>query len=148
MIIIKNNELNLQTLVDVINYKHLVEDLTEVITEYIINNQQRTVINGDEQNVFHISGLSNYHHDRLGTYLNRHLLKEKDAQAQLTAGQFAQYPGRHHWLQLDDLIIDIAISQFAQQEMDLLPPDNPLLGRHCFICDNPKNFFYNLYTAA
>jgi hypothetical protein len=147
MIIIKNNEINLLTMIDVINYRHLVEDLKEAIVEYIISNQQRAILNGAQQNVFHVSGLSQYHHDRLGEYLNRHLLKGNNLQASPTAGQFAQYPVRHNWLQLDDMIIDIAVSQFAEKEINLLPRNNELTKQHCFICDNPQNFFYNLYAT-
>lgn len=149
MIIIKNNELDLRSIVDVINYKHLVTDLQEAIIEYIIGNQQRTIIDGEPANVFHVSGFANQHHEKLSDYLNCNLLKYEPLQAELVGGHFAHYPGRHYWLQIEDLIVDITIGQFADKEIELLDQiRDQIQDQHCFISDNPRNYLYNLYTAA
>jgi len=148
MIIIKNNDLDLKTLVDVINYQSLVEELTETLKEYIVSHQQRVVINGSVANVFHISGLSSYHHENFADYLNRTILKNTRQQAHLTPGHFAHYPSRHHWLQIDDLILDLAISQFKNKPLPLLDTIPEARQTHCFISDNPRNYLYNLYAAA
>jgi hypothetical protein len=145
MLRIQNNQIEQQPLIDVINQYDFLDDLHLAINEYIIDNKQRTIIYGEPLEVFYVSGLAEHHHEALADYLNSTILKPTNQHAELTEGYFADFPNPHFWVNIDNLIIDIAIKQFADKSIDLFDSLKQLLDHQCFICDNPTNHFYQLY---
>lgn len=147
MIILKNNQLNFTPLIDVVNHNEIISDLSEQIVEYILENTHRAIVDGEPQCVFYASGMAEHHHSRLAHYLNKHVFRDL-LQAKTVKGSFADYPTSHHWIMADDLLIDLAISQFRDKEIFL--HDESLkekLDCHCFICDNVENPIYQLYQV-
>ena len=145
MLQILNNQIQCEPLVDVINNYAFLDDLKEAIDEYMFDNKQRTIINGEPIDVFYVSGLAEHHHDALADYLNSTVLKPTNNRTELSEGCFADFPVQHYWLKLGDIIIDITIKQFSDKHIDLSDKLKQLLDHQYFICDNPANLFYQLY---
>ena len=145
MIFIQNNQIQLKPLVDLINKYSFIDNLQDAIDEYMISNKQKTVIAGEPFEVFYVSGLAEHHHDRLADYLNSTVLQSAETKAEIVNGNFANYPIRHFWLEIGDLIIDVTIRQFADKNIELQDTLKQFLDHQCFICDNPENPFYQLY---
>ena len=131
--------------VDVINHEHLLEDLLDGVSEFISDNLSRAVIKGEQKKVFYVSGMARKHHSRLADYLNSRVLDKHKLESELAQGEFASFPTRHTWLKINDLIIDLTISQFKDKRIDTYAKIRQLLDSHCFMCDNPSNIIYRLY---
>lgn len=145
MIIIREPQFKFLPLIDVANGDS-INELSDLIVEYIIENKHRAIVKGKERSVFYASGLAEYHHEQLARYLNEHIFRQGNIQCRRVGGQFADYPMTHSWILAGELIIDLAIRQFYDKEIDL--PDEflrPQLDCHCFICDNAQNPIYQLY---
>ena len=147
MILIKENQITHEPIVDVIQNLEILSDLKQAIEEYIIDNQQKTIIAGEPCSVFHVSGLAELHHQKLAKYLNRIIFINQQETAMVHKGMFGNYPLSHHWIQVDDLIIDVTIKQFSNKSINLNETLRTLLDHSCFICDNAKNPFYQLYSC-
>ncbi|MBU1131927.1 hypothetical protein KKC32_01585 [Patescibacteria group bacterium] len=145
MLIITNNRFDLQSTVDVLNHDKLLPDLLEAIEDYIINSKVEAVINGVRTHVMHVSGFAQTHHLNLAKYLNSHVLHGYSARANMAKGHFANFPLLHYWLEIENMILDIAIRQFIGKPIDFPELMIPLLERHCFISDNEQNFIYRQY---
>ena len=145
MLTIKNNHFQLNPLVEIINDKIPIADICDAIEEFIVENKQRTIINGRPADVFYVSGHARRQHERLADYLNRTAFRNHELTAYPVKGSFADYPGSHFWLEARHLIIDIAIRQFFNKGIAL--PKDLDSSRHCFICDNQDNALYGLYSA-
>ena len=145
MLHVENNHIEQKSLIDVINKYGFLGALQEAIDEYIIDNKQRTIIDGEPKEVFYISGLAKQHHEALADYLNATVLKTINQHTELAEGYFADFPAQHYWLKLNDLIIDLALRQFYDKDIVLSDNLKQLLDHKYFICDNPDNHFYQLY---
>lgn len=131
--------------VDVIKHEHLLEDLLDGISEYVSDNLSRAVVGGKQEKVFYISGMARKHHMALANYLNSRILHKHKIESEIAQGEFANFPTRHTWLRINDLIIDLTISQFKDKRIDTYDKIRQLLDSHCFLCDNPSNIIYRLY---
>ena len=148
MLLLHNNQIQQPALCDLCENKHFAEDLDSAISDYIIDNSQKSISNNEFQTVFHISGLAKQHHFHLGNYLRKKFFHKSVSELRLQKGFFADCPIEHHWLQIDNLIIDIAIKQFINQNIAVNFILKELLNDHyCFISDNPENYFYKLYST-
>lgn len=147
MILIKENQITHEPIVDVLQNQRILSDLRQAVEEYIIDNQQKAMVAGEPCSVFHVSGLAELHHQKLAKYLNRVVFSNQPASATVSKGMFGNYPLTHYWIQADDLIIDVTIKQFSNKNINLNNSLRTLLDHSCFICDNPKNPFYQLYSC-
>ena len=96
MILIKENQITHEPIVDVIQNLEILSDLKQAIEEYIIDNQQKTIIAGEPCSVFHVSGLAELHHQKLAKYLNRIIFNNQQETAMVHKGMFGNYPLSHH----------------------------------------------------
>jgi len=144
MLFIINNQISTQPIVDIINDEVRVDDLCAAIEDYIISHKQKTFINGEPAEVLPVSGLAEAHHRNLAEHLNAAVFNDSD-KAVVKEGIFADYPLKHFWIQSSDLIIDIAIKQFADKHIDAPKTLRELCDCQCFVCDNPENAIYRLY---
>ncbi|MFH0988116.1 MAG: hypothetical protein V1763_01960 [Parcubacteria group bacterium] len=147
MILVTRN-FQFQPMLDIVNNDNapLADDVSEAINEYILTHKQRAMIGNELANVFHVSGLDKHHHERLGEYLNRHVLRQLGDQAELVDGTFGD-EHKHYWLMLGDLLIDVTIKQFQDKEVDFPEALRFLFDSHGFISDNPNNLIYQMYRS-
>ena len=118
--------------------------LQEAIDEYIRENSQPTYFQGQLVDALQVTGQSQEHAAGLADYLNQ----QSDVPYEFNAvrGYFSDYNlGQHFWIVSEQLLIDLAIKQFAnypQLPGDLLAD----LTQHCYlICDNPDDPIHRLY---
>lgn len=131
--------------VDVIQHEYLLDDLLDGVSEYISDNLSRAIIKGEQKKVFYVSGMARKHHLGLANYLNSKVLDKHKIVSEVARGEFAGFPTRHTWLKINDLIIDLTISQFKDKRIDTYAKIRQLLDSQCFMCDNPSNIIYRLY---
>jgi hypothetical protein len=148
MIIIQKQKLNLNPTIDLQNSHHVCDDLLEAISEHVTANAQKIVYKGTPLKAFFISGFAKEVNQSLQAYLNSHVMGKHKLKLDLVSGQFASYPLTHHWLKAKNLIIDLAISQFANKNIKTQNQLRPFINSHVFISDNPQNSIYRLYRAA
>ena len=146
MLIITNEKLG-PALVDVKNRTDIRDLLLESINEYIFEQAKKTIVRSIPQTVFHVSGLSEYHHQRLRDYLNHLILQDHSDKANLKTGTFAGFPTNHYWLSIGDLILDVTIKQFADKPINLHENIKQDLDKYCFLSDNTDNYIYKLYQS-
>ena len=144
MLIVKEN-LKINPFIDIINHEYLIDDLLDGIYEYVSDNLHKAVIKGQLEKVFYIGGMANHHHKGLANYLNSKILERHKLTSQISQGEFAGYPTEHTWLKINNMIVDLTISQFKDKQIDTYNKFRELLDSHCFICDNPSNIIYRLY---
>ena len=144
MLIIENKLLT-KPFVDVIKHEYLLDDLLDGVSEYISDNLSRAVIGGEQKKVFYVSGMARKHHNGLANYLNSRILHKHKLISEIAKGEFAGFPTSHTWLKINDLIIDLTISQFKDKRLDTYAKVRQLLDSYCFMCDNPSNIIYRLY---
>ncbi|OGF35081.1 hypothetical protein A2482_05325 [Candidatus Falkowbacteria bacterium RIFOXYC2_FULL_48_21] len=145
MLFIINNQISSSPVIDLVNENVSADDLRAAIEDYIISHKQKTFINGEPAEVLLVSGLAEAHHQNLAEHLNTAIFRRNDDKAVVKEGTFANYPMKHCWIQSGDLIIDLAIKQFADKQLDAPEILRSLCDCQCFICDNPDNAIYRLY---
>lgn len=113
------------------------------IEEYLHENSLALYHQGKIVNALPVTGQSQSHAKKLASYLNRD--KETGCNFQIVKGYFVSEDIEHFWLQVDNLLIDIAIRQFANfPQLN----DNPLqaISDYAYlICDNTLDPIYQLY---
>jgi len=118
--------------------------LQEAIEEYIEENSQPTYFQGQLVDALQVTGQSQKHAADLVNYLNHH--SDVPYEFNAVKGYFADYNlGNHFWIASEQLLIDLAIKQFANYPQ---LPDDLLadFGNHCYlICDNPDDPLHRLY---
>ena len=145
MLFIINNQVTSSPIIDLIDEEISANDLRAAIEDYIISHRQKTFINGEPAEVLPVSGLAESHHRNLAEHLNTAIFHDSDDKAVVKVGTFANYPMKHCWIQSGDMIIDIAIKQFADKQLDAPEIIRRLCDCQCFICDNADNAIYRLY---
>ena len=145
MLFIVNNQVSSLPIIDLVNEKVSTDDLRAAIEDYIISHKQKTFINGEPAEVLPVSGLAESHHRQLVEHLNTAIFHNSNDKAVIKEGTFANYPMKHFWIQSGDMIIDLAIRQFADKQLDAPEILRSLCDCQCFICDNPDNAIYRLY---
>ena len=143
--IIVNEKFKLQPVVDIRYHNELLSDIIDSLEEYISENIRKTIVKGSPKNVFYISGMANKHHSKLDNYFKKNVLQKHKLSSKLISGEFAGYPSKHYWLNIDGMIVDLTISQFKDKRINTYNKLRTLLDSHCFICDNPSNIIYRLY---
>ncbi len=146
MIIIHENQISHEPIIDLCANNHLSNDLKDAIKDFIIENKQKSMIDGRPIYIFYVSGLAELHHRKFIDYLKKLFHKRLPDKFVLRKGTFAKYPIAHYWIQSGPLIIDLAIKQFVDKNINLNPELQSLLDHSCFICDNENNPFYQLYS--
>jgi len=144
MLFIINNQISATPIIDLLNAEIPTDELLAAIEDYIISHKQKTFINGEPAEILPVSGLAEAHHNNLAEHLNAAIFKGDD-KVMVKEGMFANYPMKHCWIQSGDLIIDLAIKQFADKHIDAPPILRDLCDCQCFVCDNPENALYRLY---
>ncbi|HMB25842.1 MAG TPA: hypothetical protein VKP03_00320 [Patescibacteria group bacterium] len=145
MIIVGDYQIKSEPLIDLTQKNQRLESIINAVEEYVMENRQKAIIKGKPLEVFHVSGLASQHAPRLTHYLNHKILKNYSDQAQVEQGSFANYPGRHYWIEINDLIIDLGFKQFADKRINVLNSLRPFLQYYCFISNNSQNPFYRMY---
>ena len=143
--IIINPNFKLQPVADVQDQIEL-QELKNLIEEFIHENVQPIVAAGQKQNAFYVSGMAKKHHFGLIDYLKRHWHRKQNSTLNLTNGYFANFPTEHYWIKAGNMIIDVTIRQFADKPVELAQTIKDALKCDCFICDNPNNPIYQLYA--
>lgn len=143
--IIIDKKFVLAPLVDLVKYYNFEIELVEALEAYISENTRKTIVSGEKKDVFFISGMSNKHHRELNLYLNHKVLDRYKAEGRLISGEFANFPMKHYWININGLIIDLTIKQFKDKKIDTYNKFRELLDTDCFISDNPNNIIYRLY---
>jgi len=139
--IIINNQIKILPIVDLLKKQEL-NQMHELIEEFIIENKKHAVINKKKKLVFPVTGFAKQYHDQLGDYLNQHFFKKHNYQAKLTAGYFSKFPSTHFWLKIgSNIILDITVNQFLHK----LENKRHSHQLHYFLSNNPLNKIYNLY---
>lgn len=146
MLFIINNQVSSSPIIDLVDEEISAADLRAAIEDYIISHRQKTFINGEPAEVLPVSGLAETHHQNLADHLNAALFSGRN-KAVVREGTFANYPMKHFWVQAGDLIIDIAIKQFADKQLETPSVLRQFFDCQCFICNNPENAIYRLYKV-
>lgn len=117
--------------------------LQKVIEDYIEENSLPSFYRGQVVNALSVTGQAQEHHLVLRYYLNS--ANDVPLVFRLTKGFFMTEDIEHHWLQSDNLIIDLSIQQFKKYPY---LQENPLIKISDFsylICDNPQDLIHQLY---
>jgi hypothetical protein len=142
MLLIKNNVINAQPMIDLVESSPEHNRLRESVEQYIIRHKLPVIRQAERTEAFYQSAMSNYHHPRLLTYLNNAL---NDIKFVRVIGFFADHHNPHIWLKSGNLIVDATVSQFADKIIKIHRELQFLVSCSYFISDNPQNYIYRLY---
>jgi len=141
MLEIKNQKANILPYVDVVCADHLLGELFDLMTEYLIEHKMRIQYDHSLRQGAHISGIVNWHHDKFSRYFNMHH-HESLEKARTVEGEFSIDNIPHTWIVIGgNLIVDFGIKQFYQY----LPPRLTKNNFNIFVSDNHLNDIYHLY---
>jgi len=145
MLIFIKDKLSHDPIVDVDSNNSYLSTIQGAIEEYIHENKQKTIQQGQPLQAFYISGMAKHHHNNLSNYLNQTVLKSLNEKAIVEQGKFANYPISHYWIRLNDLIIDLTIKQFFNKDLGLIDSLVQYLNSSYFVSNNKSNPIYQLY---
>jgi hypothetical protein len=147
MIIIENNFV-LKPYLDLKEPDTNLDDLLQFISEYFCEKARKTIHQGISKKVLHVSGLALYHHQEFQNYFQKNNTHSAYNKIELVQGEFNQLANIHHWLIINDYLIDLTIKQFVKPNHYLPKFLKPLADSDCYISNNPQSLIYQLYKES
>jgi|GEM_PF-5595749 len=146
MIFFKNNEPQIDFIIDMKKNYDFLDKIKDLILEFFVAEKQVGIFAGKKVEFIPISGMAKQHSQNLCGYLNDFLFqKNTDSFAKIIEGRFGDFPMTHHWLTINEILIDPVIAQFVDKPIPIFNAYAPILSKAIFISDNIANPIYQMH---